>query len=78
MLRPRPGQVPLVWSLKALVRAADSNLSLSRRRKAPLLRNRAIPLALRSSYISCGRQRWIAAGSDWTLTCARELPKRRR
>jgi hypothetical protein len=61
-----------VWSLDALARATGSELSLSKRKQPPLLRDRAVPLRLRESYISCGRQRWIAVGARWMLSCEQE------
>jgi hypothetical protein len=58
--------------------AEGSSLGLSKKQTAPLLQGRAIPLKLGASYISCGRQRWIAAGANFALSCARERPKRSR
>jgi hypothetical protein len=70
------GDPPLVGNLGAL--AGESQLRLRKRRTAPVMQRGAVPVTLRGSYISCGRQRWIAAGSNWTLSCERERPNQRR
>jgi hypothetical protein len=62
----------IVWDLDAL--AVGSTLRLSKRKAAPLLPGRAVPLKLRSSYISCGKRRWIAARADFALSCVLERP----
>jgi hypothetical protein len=66
----------IVWDLEAL--AVGSTLRLSKQKRAPLLPGRAVPLKLGSGYISCGPQRWIAAGADFALSCVQERPNRGR
>lgn len=55
-------------------RAAGSELRLSMQKGAPVLRGHAVPLKLGPSYISCGRQQWIAAGANFALSCERGRP----
>jgi hypothetical protein len=70
-------EAPLAWSLEALPRPSGSVLSPKRRNDAPVLRGDAVPLLVRSTYISCGPRRWIATGANWTLFCAPEQKRRR-
>jgi hypothetical protein len=62
----------IVWDLDAL--AVGSTLRLSKLKAAPLLPGRAVPLKLGSSFISCGKRRWIAAGAGFALSCVLERP----
>jgi hypothetical protein len=45
--------------------------------RAPRLRGRAIPLKAGTGYISCGSERWLAAGANWGLVCEAERRQRR-
>jgi hypothetical protein len=55
--------------------AEGSGFRLSNRSRPPALRAPAVPLKLRTSYVSCGRERWIAATAIRALSCERELSR---
>jgi hypothetical protein len=52
-----------------------SGFRLSNRSTPPTLRAYAVPLKLRTSYLSCGRGRWVAATANRALSCERELSR---
>src|SRR5918992_2505760 len=56
--------------------AEGSRFRLSDRSTPPALGARAPLLRLRTSYISCGTQRWLALGANLAVSCERELPSR--
>jgi hypothetical protein len=52
--------------------ADGSGFRLSNRSTPPALRGHAVPLKVRTSYVSCGRGRWVAATGGRALSCERE------
>lgn len=54
--------------------AEGSRFRLSDRSTPPALGARAPLLRVRTSYISCGTQRWLALGANLAVSCEREVP----
>jgi hypothetical protein len=63
---------------RATFAASKSDFRLRRLKAAPLLRTRVVPLKAGTGYISCGQNRWLAAGANWVLLCEEARPPRKR